>query len=90
MSILSKIGAALHRAATGQVPVKRVVSKVRRQVQNYGNELFSWVGYARHGASMESLPLDSWFTFPASPRDDCDKNHFSGHSISPAAWCSES
>lgn len=41
---------------------------------NYGNELFSWLGYARHGASMESLPLDSWFTFPASPRDDCDKN----------------
>lgn len=76
MSILSKIGAALQRAATGQVPVKRVVSKVRRQVQNYGNELFSWVGYARHGASMESLPLDSWFTFPASPRDDCDKNQF--------------
>lgn len=76
MSILSKIGAALHRAATGQAPVKRVVSKVRRQVQNYGNELFSWVGYARHGASMESLPLDSWFTFPASPRDDCDKNQF--------------
>jgi lambda family phage portal protein len=76
MSILSKIGAALHRAATGPAPVKRVVSKVRRQVQNYGNELFSWVGYARHGASMESLPLDSWFTFPASPRDDCDKNQF--------------
>lgn len=76
MSILSKIGAALHRAATRQVPVKRIVSKVRRQVQNYGNELFSWVGYARHGASMESLPLDSWFTFPASPRDDCDKNQF--------------
>jgi lambda family phage portal protein len=25
---------------------------------------------------MESLPLDSWFTFPASPRDDCDKNQF--------------
>lgn len=76
MSILSKIGAALHRAATGQAPVRRVVSKVRRRVQNYGNELFSWVGYARHGASMDSLPLDSWFTFPASPRDDCDKNQF--------------
>ena len=55
-------------------PLRSATAKAERCVVNYGNELFSWLGYARHGASMESLPLDSWFTFPASPRDDCDKN----------------
>ena len=46
----------------------------RREITNYGNESFSWSGYAQHGASTDSLPLDSWYAFPASPRDDCDKN----------------
>lgn len=76
MSILRQIGAAFRRAVSRPVPVRRAVSRAARQIVNFGNELFSWVGYARHGASMESLPLDSWFTFPASPRDDCDKNQF--------------
>lgn len=76
MSILRQIGAAFRRAVSHPVPVRRAVSRAARQIVNFGNELFSWVGYARHGASMESLPLDSWFTFPASPRDDCDKNQF--------------
>ena len=76
MSILRQIGAAFRRAVSRPAPVRRAVSRAARQIVNFGNELFSWVGYARHGASMESLPLDSWFTFPASPRDDCDKNQF--------------
>lgn len=76
MSILRQIGAAVRRAISRPVPVRRAVSRAARQIVNFGNELFSWVGYARHGASMDSLPLDSWFTFPASPRDDCDKNQF--------------
>ena len=76
MSILRQIGAAFRRAVSHPAPVRRAVSRAARQIVNFGNELFSWVGYARHGASMESLPLDSWFTFPASPRDDCDKNQF--------------
>lgn len=74
MSIFGKIGAALHRAVTRSAPVRSAVSHAARHITNFGNEMFSWVGYARHGASMDSLPLDSWFTFPASPRDDCDKN----------------
>lgn len=73
--LLSKIGGMLRRAVA-PTPVRRAVSRAARQIVNFGNELFSWVGYARHGASAESLPLDSWFTFPASPRDDCDKNQF--------------
>lgn len=76
MSILRQIGAAFRRAISHPAPVRRAVSRAARQIVNFGNELFSWVGYARHGASMDSLPLDSWFTFPASPRDDCDKNQF--------------
>lgn len=76
MSILRQIGAAFRRAVSHPAPVRRAVSRAARQIVNFGNELFSWVGYARHGASMDSLPLDSWFTFPASPRDDCDKNQF--------------
>lgn len=76
MSILRQIGAAFRRAVARPAPVRRAVSRAARQIVNFGNELFSWVGYARHGASMDSLPLDSWFTFPASPRDDCDKNQF--------------
>lgn len=76
MSILQQIGAAFRRAVSRPAPVRRAVSRAARQIVNFGNELFSWVGYARHGASMDSLPLDSWFTFPASPRDDCDKNQF--------------
>lgn len=76
MSILRQIGAAFRRAVARPVPVRRAVSRAARRIVNFGNELFSWVGYARHGASMDSLPLDSWFTFPASPRDDCDKNQF--------------
>lgn len=76
MSILRQIGAAFRRAVSRPAPVRRAVSRAARQIVNFGNELFSWVGYARHGASMDSLPLDSWFTFPASPRDDCDKNQF--------------
>ena len=75
-SILRQIGAAFRRAVSRPAPVRRAVSRVARQIVNFGNELFSWVGYARHGASAESLPLDSWFIFPASPRDDCDKNQF--------------
>lgn len=74
MSIFDKIGAALHRVVTRPAPVRSAVSRAARHIVNFGNEMFSWVGYARHGASMDSLPLDSWFTFPASPRDDCDKN----------------
>ena len=72
MGILGFLKKAISRSAekSGQ----SVVSRVQRQILNYGNEFFSWLGYARHGASMDSLPLDSWFTFPASPRDDCDKN----------------
>ena len=76
MSILRQIGAAFRRAVSRPAPVRRAVSRAARQIVNFGNELFSWVGYARHGASMDSLPLDSWFTFPASPRDDCDKNQY--------------
>lgn len=76
MSILRQIGAAFRRAVSRPAPVRRAVSRAARRIVNFGNELFSWVGYARHGASMDSLPLDSWFTFPASPRDDCDKNQF--------------
>ncbi len=75
MGIVKKIGAAIRRAIAPE-QARRAVSVARRNIRNFGNELFSWVGYARHGASMESLPLDSWFTFPASPRDDCDKNQF--------------
>ena len=73
--LLSRIGGMIRRAVV-PTPVRRAVSRAARQVVNFGNELFSWVGYARHGASAESLPLDSWFVFPASPRDDCDKNQF--------------
>lgn len=77
MGILSRIGAAFRRAVVEPSPVvRRAVARTARNIQNFGQELFSWVGYARHGASQESLPLDSWFTFPASPRDDCDKNQF--------------
>lgn len=76
MSILRQIGAAFRRAVSHPAPVRRAVSRAARQIVNFGNELFSGVGYARHGASMDSLPLDSWFTFPASPRDDCDKNQY--------------
>lgn len=76
MSILSRIAAAVGRAARTVRPVRTVTAKTAAYIQNFGQELFSWVGYARHGASQESLPLDSWFTFPASPRDDCDKNQF--------------
>lgn len=74
--LLSKIGGMIRRAVAPAPAVRRAAAKAWRQVSNFGNELFSWVGYARHGASAESLPLDSWFTFPASPRDDCDKNQF--------------
>lgn len=74
MSIIRRINSAL-RALT-RTPQARPVSQAVRKVTNFGQELFSWLGYARHGASMDSLPLDSWFTFPASPRDDCDKNQF--------------
>jgi len=74
--LLSKIGGMIRRAVAPAPAVRRAAAKAWRQVYNFGNELFSWVGYARHGASAESLPLDSWFTFPASPRDDCDKNQF--------------
>ena len=76
--VLSTIGAAIRTALRSPkaAPVRKIAHSTARQIVNFGNELFSWVGYARHGASMDSLPLDSWFTFPASPRDDLDKNQF--------------
>lgn len=74
MSILRRIHSAVNAFRRPVQNAPRFISKTARNVQNFGNELFSWLGYARHGASMDSLPLDSWFTFPASPRDDCDKN----------------
>lgn len=72
-SIARVVPLALGRLGAVQPSVRRTVP-ARREITNYGNEFFSWVGYAQHGASMESLPLDAWSTFPASPRDDCDKN----------------
>lgn len=72
MGILHRINSAF--TAFLRSPVSRPAARTVRRVQNFGQELFSWLGYARHGASMDSLPLESWFTFPASPRDDCDKN----------------
>lgn len=77
MSILRRIHSAFRAfTSASSSPGRRISSASRavQTIQNFGNELFSWLGYARHGASMESLPLDSWFAFPASPRDDCDKN----------------
>lgn len=74
MSIIRRLHKAFRAFSQPSPSGARKVPSVARAVQNFGNELFSWLGYARHGASMESLPLDSWFTFPASPRDDCDKN----------------
>lgn len=74
MAVFERIKSAL--MSLKAAPRPRVVSRVSRAVQNYGNEFYSWVGYGRHGASSDSLPLDSWFSFPASPRDDCDKNQF--------------
>lgn len=74
MSIIRRLHKAFRAFSQPSPSGARKAPSVARAVQNFGNELFSWLGYARHGASMESLPLDSWFTFPASPRDDCDKN----------------
>lgn len=74
MSIIRRLHKAFRAFSQPSPSGARKVPSVARAVQNFGNELFSWLGYARHGASTESLPLDSWFTFPASPRDDCDKN----------------
>ena len=74
MSIIRRLHKAFRAFSQPSPGGARKVPSVPRAVQNFGNELFSWLGYARHGASMESLPLDSWFAFPASPRDDCDKN----------------
>lgn len=74
MAVFERIKSAL--MSLKAAPRPRVVSRVSRAVQNYGNEFYSWAGYGRHGASSDSLPLDSWFSFPASPRDDCDKNQF--------------
>lgn len=74
MAVFERIKSALMSLKVAPRP--RVVSRASRAVQNYGNEFYSWVGYGRHGASSDSLPLDSWFSFPASPRDDCDKNQF--------------
>ena len=45
-----------------------------KRVLNYGEELFSLTGYGRHGANLEELPLASWESLAASPRDDIDKN----------------
>lgn len=74
MGILSRLHKAVQSfRASGSVR-RAPASRAMRSIRNFGNELFSWLGYARHGASMDSLPLDSWFAFPASPRDDCDKN----------------
>jgi lambda family phage portal protein len=70
-SFVKKAAAALFPRASA--PIKRV-KHAARTITNYGNELWSWLGYAQHGASLDSLPLDSWFAFPASPRDDIDKN----------------
>ena len=47
---------------------------IARRIVDYGGEMFSWTGYARHGANDEELPLSSWRTLAASPRDDIDKN----------------
>lgn len=48
--------------------------RIARRVYNYGSEMRSATGYARHGASSDALPLESWFVFASSPRDDLDKN----------------
>lgn len=45
-----------------------------RAVRAYGNESTSPIGYAMHGADTMCAPLNSWFTFAGSPRDDIDKN----------------
>lgn len=50
------------------------VRKFLRGIRNYGEELFSWTGYSRHGANLDELPLASWSALAASPRDDIDKN----------------
>lgn len=57
--------------------LRAINKKARRfikRVLNYGEELFSWTGYGRHGANIEELPLASWESLAASPRDDIDKN----------------
>lgn len=54
--------------------LKRGARNFARRFLNYGGELFSWTGYARHGANDEELPLSSWRSVAASPRDDIDKN----------------
>ena len=53
--------------------LRAINKKARRfikRVLNYGEELFSWTGYGRHGANIEELPLASWESLAASPRDD--------------------
>lgn len=45
-----------------------------RGVRAYGAEQMSSIGYALHGGDVQCAPLNSWFTFAGSPRDDIDKN----------------
>lgn len=54
--------------------LKKSAKGLARRVLNYGGEMFSWTGYARHGANEDELPLSSWRSVAASPRDDIDKN----------------
>lgn len=52
------------------------VKKTIKTPRNYLNEDYSSTGYALHGGDEYSIPLESWFAFPASARDDLDKNQY--------------
>ena len=74
MSILRTVKKGLQRVSRGARDVDGVVRKIIGALTNYGDEWFSWTGYGMHGANLEELPLASWRSFSASPRDDIDKN----------------
>ena len=76
MSILRTVKNGLRRVSRGARDVDSVVRKLIGALTNYGGEWFSWTGYGLHGANLEELPLSSWRSFSASPRDDIDKNLF--------------
>lgn len=76
MSILRAVKNGLQRVTRGARNVDGVVRRVVGALMNYGEEIFSWTGYGLHGANLDELPLASWRSFSASPRDDIDKNLF--------------
>lgn len=76
MAFASRLKKALSLVARGVRDAGERARRAAAQFLNYGEEIVSWTGYGLHAANLDELPLASWRSISASPRDDIDKNLF--------------